>query len=57
MREYFTHWNPVSTLDDAQLAKRIMDDGIDILIDLSGHTSLNRLWTFARKPAPFPARG
>ena len=55
MREYFTHWNPVSTLDDAQLAKRIMDDGIDILIDLSGHTSLNRLWTFARKPAPVQA--
>jgi predicted O-linked N-acetylglucosamine transferase (SPINDLY family) len=55
MRKYFAHWNPVSTLDDAQLAKKIMDNGIDILIDLSGHTSLNRLRTFARKPAPVQA--
>ena len=55
MRKYFTLWNPVSPLDDTRLAKKIMDDGIDILIDLSGHTSLNRLRTFARKPAPVQA--
>jgi predicted O-linked N-acetylglucosamine transferase (SPINDLY family) len=55
MRKYFTHWNPVSSLDDTQLAKKIMDNGIDILLDLSGHTSLNRLRTFARKPAPVQA--
>jgi predicted O-linked N-acetylglucosamine transferase (SPINDLY family) len=39
-------------LTDQELAKQIMDDAIDILIDLSGHTALNRLRTFARKPAP-----
>jgi predicted O-linked N-acetylglucosamine transferase (SPINDLY family) len=55
MREYFAHWTPVSTLEDTQLAKTIMGDRIDILIDLSGHTSLNRLRTFARKPAPIQA--
>ena len=45
-------WNPVADLGDAQLADRITMDGIDVLIDLSGHTGLNRLPVFARKPAP-----
>ena len=49
---YFRHWRAVSKLNDAQLAKQVMDDKIDILLDLSGHTALNRLNTFARKPAP-----
>lgn len=52
LRGYFGHWQPVSKLSDAQLAKKIMDDRIDILIDLSGHTAKNRLTMFARKPAP-----
>lgn len=51
-RPYFIAWNSVSQLDDAALAQRIRADGIDILIDLTGHTANNRLLTFARKPAP-----
>ncbi len=46
------HWFQCFGLKDDELADRIRNDGIDILVDLSGHTSFNRLLTFARKPAP-----
>ncbi|MEA3133473.1 MAG: hypothetical protein QOG17_1319 [Gammaproteobacteria bacterium] len=52
LRGYVKQWHTVPGLSAAHLAKKIMNDGIDVLIDLSGHTSLNRLRTFARKPAP-----
>jgi len=46
------HWTDCIPLGDEELAEKIEADGIDILIDLSGHTSGNRLAVFARKPAP-----
>ena len=51
----FAYWTPVIGLNDDELAAKIRSDGIDILIDLSGHTAKNRLLTFARKPAPIQA--
>jgi protein O-GlcNAc transferase len=46
------HWLPCKGMGDEQLANRIRADGIDILVDLSGHSAHNRLPMFARKPAP-----
>jgi predicted O-linked N-acetylglucosamine transferase (SPINDLY family) len=45
-------WRDVRPLTDEALARQIIDDKIDILVDLAGHTSGNRLLTFARRPAP-----
>lgn len=52
LKAYFDHWVPTASMTDAQLAERIRADGIDILIDVAGHTAGNRLGAFARKPAP-----
>jgi len=48
----FKTWNVVSALSDLEVTNVIRKDEIDILIDLSGHTGLNRLPAFARRPAP-----
>jgi predicted O-linked N-acetylglucosamine transferase (SPINDLY family) len=45
-------WREAATLDDDELAERIREDAIDILVDLSLHTRGNRLLVFARQPAP-----
>ena len=45
-------WVDASNLNDQQLAQRISQDGIDILVDLALHTIHNRMLVFARKPAP-----
>ncbi len=48
----FALWRHVAEMDDAALAQRIVDDRIDVLVDLSGHTGRNRLPMFAWRPAP-----
>ena len=46
------HWIPTRGLAAETLAEQIRRDEIDILVDLAGHTTENRLEVFARKPAP-----
>jgi len=45
-------WHPADGLEPGSLAQRIAADGIDVLVDLAGHTNLNNLPVFARRPAP-----
>jgi predicted O-linked N-acetylglucosamine transferase (SPINDLY family) len=49
------HWVEVTNWSDAQLARRIEEDGIDILLDLSGHTSMQRMAVFGQRAAPVQA--
>lgn len=45
-------WRDVRSVSDDALAELIVSDGIDVLIDLSGHAPHNRLLAFNQKPAP-----
>ena len=46
------HFVPISQLDDDGAARRIAQDGIQILVDLNGYTREARLGVVARRPAP-----
>ncbi len=45
-------WRSVHALDDTALAALVAADGIDILVELAGHTERARLGVMARRPAP-----
>jgi predicted O-linked N-acetylglucosamine transferase (SPINDLY family) len=55
LRAIADHWRFVRAMTDAELARLIHDDGIDILVDLAGHTAGNRLQAFTFRPAPVQA--
>jgi predicted O-linked N-acetylglucosamine transferase (SPINDLY family) len=46
------HWSPISKMSDDEAAAKIAADGIDILVDVNGHTRDARTGVFARRPAP-----
>lgn len=45
-------WRNVAAMNDEEVVRQIIEDEIDILVDLSGHTGRNRLDVFARRAAP-----
>lgn len=46
------HWADIRDLSDDEAAREIANDGIDILVDVNGHTRDARTGVFARRPAP-----
>lgn len=48
-------WVETASVDDDKLRAMIVQDKIDLLIDLSGHTRSNRLAVFAKRAAPVQA--
>ena len=49
------HWRHVAGLAPVALEARVRVDRLDVLLDLAGHTELNRLALFARRLAPVQA--
>lgn len=46
------HFVDIAALSDADAAQTIADCGIDVLVDLMGHTTGTRFGVLARRPAP-----
>jgi len=52
LRQLVPRWREIRGLTDEAAAQVVADDGIDVLVDLAGHTSRHRLGIFSRHPAP-----
>jgi protein O-GlcNAc transferase len=52
LRTHADAWRDVAKRSDESLIDLIRADQIDILVDLAGHTDLNRLAVFSRRAAP-----
>lgn len=52
LRGLVDHWRPTVGINHEDLAAQIRADGIDILVDIAGHSAHHRLPVFAARPAP-----
>ncbi|MBI3839900.1 MAG: tetratricopeptide repeat protein [Planctomycetia bacterium] len=52
LKGYADHWRNIVWQSHQEASDLVRRDEIDILVDLTGHISGNRLLLFARKPAP-----
>ena len=50
-------WHNISPLSPSEAARRIYEDGIDVLVDLAGHTRGTALPVLAHRPAPVQMSG
>jgi len=55
LRKLADHWRHIAGRAHAALETILRTDALDILVDLAGHTELNRLPLFARRIAPVQA--
>jgi predicted O-linked N-acetylglucosamine transferase (SPINDLY family) len=52
LKSAIEHWREIRDLSDEEAAAMIAADGIDILVDVNGHTRDSRTSVFAKRPAP-----
>lgn len=52
LKGLFHAWHPVRGLENAELVELIRGQGIDVLVELAGHTHGNRLAMMPMRPAP-----
>lgn len=52
MKKAVDCWRDIATLNDAEAARQIAGDDIDVLIDVNGYTKSARTKIFAYRPAP-----
>ncbi|HDR8991201.1 TPA: tetratricopeptide repeat protein [Burkholderia vietnamiensis] len=55
LKPHFASWQKLTGKSREQAAQMIRDDGIDVLVDLAGHTNWSGLPVFAHRPAPVQA--
>ena len=55
LKKFTAFWRNITNISDHEAAEIIYNDTLDVLIDLSGHTALNRLPVFAYKPCAIQA--
>ena len=52
LRALCDHWRSTVGLSDRALVEQVRADGIDLLVDLAGHSADNRLTALIARPAP-----
>lgn len=52
LKGFGVRWRSIAALDEESLHRAVLADGLDVAVDLSGHTGGNRLAVFARRVAP-----